>query len=100
MAFGGSTPESGFDSPSFATFMINKHSQTKVTVNERYQLWNVLPATNEPEVGDIVFYEHGYAIFYFKYRNQPFVLGMTPIGLTSLTYDFGPKRIGFGKVDY
>ena len=97
---GGSTPESGFDSPSFATFMINKHSATNVPVSERYQLRNVLPSTDEPEVGDIVFYEHGYAMFYFKYRNQPFVVGMTPIGLTSLTYDFGPKRIGFGKVDY
>jgi hypothetical protein len=25
---------------------------------------------------------------------------MTPIGLASLNFDFGPKRQGFGKVNY
>ncbi|RIH67231.1 hypothetical protein D1164_02055 [Mariniphaga sediminis] len=97
---GGTTPEVGFDSPSFATYMINKYSDSQVAENDRYNLRTILPSTNEPEVGDIVFYEHGYAMFYFEYKNKPFVVGMTPIGLASLTLDFGPRRIGYGDVKY
>lgn len=97
---GGNSPEIGFDSPSFATYMINKFSKTEISSGDRYKLREILPSTSQPEVGDIVFYQNGYAMFYFKYRDQPFVVGMTPIGLTSLTFDFGPERIGFGKVNY
>ncbi len=97
---GGNTPEEGFDSPSFAAYMINRHSLSRVKDSERYQLRTVLPSTQSPEVGDIVFYEHGYAMFYFEYGNKPFVVGMTPLGLASLNYDFGPRRLGFGKVDF
>ena len=97
---GGNSPESGFDSPSFASFMMNQYSKTKVQAQNRYQLQNELIESTSPEVGDIVFYEHGYAMFYFEYRNTPFVVGMTPLGLSSLQYDFGPKRLGFGKVNY
>ena len=98
---GGNSLEKGFDSPSFATYMINKFAKTNIENNERYKLKEVLPNLNSsPEVGDLVFYEHGYAMFYFKYRGKPFVVGMTPIGLASLTLDFGPKIIGYGKVDY
>jgi len=97
---GGNSPEEGFDSPSFASFVINRHSKTKVSANDRYKLRELLPSTQNPSVGDVVFYEHGYAMIYFEYRNEPFVVGMTPLGLASLQYNFGPKRLGFGKVDY
>ncbi|MCF6331722.1 MAG: hypothetical protein L3J11_00445 [Draconibacterium sp.] len=98
---GGNSPEKGFDSPSFATYMINKFAVTKIDNSNRYKLREVLPKIDSSvEVGDLVFYEHGYAMFYFRYRGKPFVVGMTPIGLTSLTLDFGPKIIGYGKVSY
>jgi len=97
---GGNSPEEGFDSPSFAAYMINRHSLTSINAADRYKLKTILPSTQSPETGDVVFYEHGYAMFYFEYRNKPFVVGMTPLGLSSLNYDFGPKRIGFGKVRY
>lgn len=97
---GGYSPETGFDSPSFATYMINKYSKTKIEERDRYNLREILPSTTQPGAGDVVFYEGGYAMFYFKYHNQPFVIGMTPVGLTSLTFDFGPKYLGFGKVNY
>ena len=98
---GGNSIEKGFDSPSFAAYMINRFSKTKIPDNERYQLREILPPSgSNPKVGDIVFYEHGYAMFYFEYQDRPFVVGMTPIGLASLTLDFGPKRIGFGRVSY
>lgn len=97
---GGNSPETGFDSPSFAVFILTRHSKTKVAIDERYNLREILPSIQNPKVGDIVFYEHGYAMLYFEYKNEPFVVGMTPLGLASLKYDFGPKRLGFGKVDY
>ncbi len=98
---GGNSPEKGFDSPSFATYMINKFAITKIDNSNRYKLKELLPKIDsQPEVGDLVFYEHGYAMFYFRYHGKPFVVGMTPIGLTSLTLDFGPKIIGYGKVSY
>jgi hypothetical protein len=97
---GGYSPEVGFDSPSFAVHMINKYASTKIPSDDRYKIREILPPTSNPKVGDIVYYENGYAMFYFKYRNQPFVVGMTPIGLASLNFDFGPKRQGFGKVNY
>ncbi|WP_346854740.1 hypothetical protein [uncultured Draconibacterium sp.] len=97
---GGNSPELGFDSPSFASFVINRHSKTRIDANERYKLRELLPSTQDPKVGDVVFYEHGYAMLYFEYRNEPFVVGMTPLGLASLQFDFGPKLLGFGKVSY
>lgn len=97
---GGNSPELGFDSPSFASFVINRHSKTRIDANERYKLRELLPSTQNPQVGDVVFYEHGYAMLYFEYRNEPFVVGMTPLGLASLQFDFGPKLLGFGKVTY
>jgi hypothetical protein len=97
---GGNSPEPGFDSPSFASFVINRHSKTRIEANERYKLRELLPSTQDPKVGDVVFYEHGYAMLYFEYRNEPFVVGMTPLGLASLQFDFGPKLLGFGKVAY
>lgn len=96
----GNSPDQGFDSPSFATYIINKYSKTNVATNERYRLKEILPSTTKPKVGDLVFYEQGYAMMYFEYRNQPFVVGMTPIGLASLTLEFGPKIIGFASIQY
>ncbi|MCK5729889.1 MAG: hypothetical protein KAH68_02365 [Draconibacterium sp.] len=97
---GGNSPEQGFDSPSFATYIINKFSKTAVPANERYKLKEILPTTTKPKVGDVVFYEQGYSMIYFEYRNRPFVVGMTPIGLASLTLEFGPKILGFASIEY
>ncbi len=97
---GGNSPEQGFDSPSFAAYIIYKYSKTNVSAGERYKLKEILPTTTKPKVGDVVFYEQGYAMIYFEYRNKPFVVGMTPIGLASLTLEFGPKILGFASIEY
>jgi hypothetical protein len=97
---GGNSPEHGFDSPSFATYIINKYSKTEVAAGDRYKLKQILPSTTNPKVGDVVFYEQGYTMIYFKYHNQPFVVGMTPIGLASLTLEFGPKILGYADINY
>ena len=52
-------------------------------------LYDKLPTTTQPRTGDLVFYPAGYAMFYFADpRDGPFVLGMTPFGITALKSDF------------
>ena len=97
---GGNSIENGFDSPSFAAFMLNKYSKTQVPRNEIYKLFEFLEKTNKPKVGDIIFFEYGYTMFYFEYNNKPFCVGMTPVGVSSLNLNFGPKILGYGIVEY
>jgi membrane-associated HD superfamily phosphohydrolase len=48
-----------------------------------------------PNVGDIVVYEGGYHLFYFRDSSgTEFVVGMTPFGVTALHSDFGSKIMG------
>ncbi len=52
-------------------------------------------------VGDIIFYETGYTMLYFMdARNSPFCIGMTPVGIMTLNIEFGPRIIGYGRVEY
>lgn len=98
---GSIDPAKGFDSPSFAAFMINKYSRTRVNEKERYKLMAEVPKAHEPKIGDLIFYEWGYAMFYFKDEaNRPFCIGMTPAGIVSLNVNFGPKILGYGEIDY
>lgn len=96
---GGYSPEEGFDSPSYATFMLEKYFLLPGPGFElRYQLREVLPSANEPNIGDVVFYERGYTMFYYEDENgDPFVVGMTPLGVLALEPDFIPV-LGYGRV--
>ncbi|HWS89179.1 MAG TPA: hypothetical protein VN282_19560 [Pyrinomonadaceae bacterium] len=98
---GGVSPGEGFDSPGFAAYMLAEHrliSQRPSDVH--YGLRQVLPDAPAPDVGDVVFYPGGYAMFYFKdERDRPFVVGMTPEGIFALEADFLPA-VGYGKVRY
>ncbi len=95
--WGGIAPEEGFDSPSFAAFVLERNGLLPAPAFEvRYRLREVLRATSSPNVGDVVFYERGYTMFYYVDQdNQPFVIGMTPFGILALEPDFAPI-IGFG----
>ncbi|MCY1723007.1 hypothetical protein OU798_21850 [Prolixibacteraceae bacterium Z1-6] len=97
---GGISPEEGFDAPGFVCFVINRHSKTKVADKDRYNLREILPSIQKPDIGDVVFYKHGFTMIYYEYEKEPFVVGMTPLGIVSLKYDFGPEPIGFGEVEY
>lgn len=97
---GGSSLEEGFDSPSFATYLINKFSSTQIPKDKTYRLDDYLTKVQQPRVGDLVIYETGYSMIYFRSRGKPFVIGMTPVGLASLQLDFGPRRIGYYRVEY
>jgi regulator of replication initiation timing len=104
---GGNTPDEGFDSPSFATFilkakgLLNADIDSKASHEVRIKgLRDLLTPASEPRIGDVVFYPAGYALFYFvDSRGQPFVIGMTPDGITALNVDFA-KPVGFGRVAY
>ena len=98
---GSINPNSGFDSPSFATYIINHYSKTRIDESKRYELQKNTETINKPDIGDLIFYSQGYAMFYFKdQNNQPFCIGMTPAGIISVNVDFGPKILGYGKVNY
>jgi len=98
---GGTSPWDGFDSPSFVAYVLDDHGLLPVPVSEaRYRLRDILPARDGPRVGDIVFYELGYTMFYYEGEGQqPFVIGMTPLGILALKPDFA-AIVGYGEVSY
>lgn len=96
----------GFDSPNYALFVLQKFG----LVSQEYQPgtlpWQILPSTTEPENGDIIYYESGFAMFYYnlpaKYgssETSECVIGMTPLKVLSETIDFA-KPLGILKVPY
>lgn len=93
---GGQAPEDGFDSPSFAEFVLRQFrlapggATAGLTLLEASRrLYDTLPRARSPQVGDLVFYPSGYVMFYFVDRqDRPFVIGMTPFGIVALKWDF------------
>jgi hypothetical protein len=81
------TPERGYNSPGFARLVWEELG--------RQPPFDRLPReTGEPHPGDIVVYESGYTMFFFRdHEQKPFVVGMTPFGVTALNYDFGAKPV-------
>jgi len=104
---GGQTPQEGFDSPSFATFILKQKRASGLELKSgesvsdaSRELYNRLPATTQPKTGDLAFYPAGYAMFYFQdQREGNFVLGMTPFGITALKADFA-KPVGYRQVQW
>jgi hypothetical protein len=100
---GGFSPGEGFDSPSFVAYILDSYGLLDApAIDVRYGLDRVLPVrVGPPQVGDIVFYEAGYTMFYLvDEEGQPFVLGMTPVGVLALEPDFAPVKsygIAFGQ---
>ena len=92
----GKTPEQGFDSPAFAEFILRKfHQDIELGDSENdliaasRKLYDRLAPVSVPNPGDLVFYPAGYVMFYFKdAEDKPFVIGMTPVGITALQPDF------------
>jgi cell division protein FtsB len=98
---GGIGPDQ-FDSPGYAVYMLNKMGAITGDLEKiHYSLISMLPPSDIPADGDVVFYEGGYTMFYFNdiHGGQPFVIGMTPLGIVALKYDFAPIRM-IGHVTY
>ena len=104
---GGQSPQEGFDSPSFAMYLLKQKRVSGIELQPGESLSEAsrslskkLPATTQPRTGDLVFYSAGYAMFYFADpREGPFVLGMTPFGIAALKSDFA-KPVGYRQVQW
>lgn len=98
---GGFSEQQGFDSPSFAAYLLERHHLVQRPASEvRYSLRDVLHPKGAPEVGDLVFYSLGYTMFFCRDdQERPFVVGMTPFGILALRVDFAPI-VGYAEVPY
>lgn len=93
---GGQSPNVGFDSPSFAAFVL-EHFGTipggfqvdRDLLATSRKLLELLETTSEPAIGDLVFYPSGYVMFLFEdAEGSRFVIGMTPFGIATVEPDF------------
>jgi uncharacterized protein YoxC len=104
---GGQSIQEGFDSPSFAMYVLRqKHAQGvdlhpgESLSDASKSLYEKLQPTSQPKTGDLAFYPGGYAMFYFtEPRDGPFVVGMTPVGVTAMKSDFA-KPVGYRQVQW
>jgi hypothetical protein len=85
------TAAGGYNSPGFAKLVLQQLHRIPADGE-----LGSLPRDNEPpRVGDIVVYDSGYHLFYFRdHEKREFVIGMTPFGVVSLNYDFDTGRAG------
>ncbi|HEU4618110.1 MAG TPA: hypothetical protein VFV10_08710 [Gammaproteobacteria bacterium] len=106
-SLGGTDPSRGFDSPSFAAFVLKEHGALPPDAagdgdlsQRSRRLLASLPQADTPQPGDLVFYPAGYALFWFQdQRNRPFVIGMSPSGIVALEPDFA-QRLGVRRPAY
>jgi hypothetical protein len=103
---GGFSEAEGFDSPNFALFVLKKFNLASQDYLPGTRPWEFLRTTSVPENGDIIYYEGGYTMFYYKLpleyggaEMQECVIGMTPLRVRSLKMDFA-KQLGILKVPY
>lgn len=86
------TLQGGFTSPGFADYILSRAGSSTVT-------YESLPLRQgAPHPGDIIRYDPPYTMFYFpdvgpSAKNEGFVVGMTPLGIASLTKSFTPKIV-------
>jgi len=104
---GGQSVQEGFDSPSFALYVLKQKRASGIELRTgeslseaSHSLYEKLTPTTQPKTGDLAFYSAGYAMFYFTDpREGSFVLGMTPVGITALKSDFA-KPVGYRQVQW
>jgi flagellar biosynthesis chaperone FliJ len=83
------TPSGGYNSPGFAELVLHELGRLPPGAN----LGSLPHDSGAPRLGDIVVYDAGYHLFYFRdHEKQEFVMGMTPLGVLALKYDFGSRR--------
>ena len=91
----GFSLEEGFDSPSFAVYVLQQCDLYDGPADANTQPWNVaaLNASVEgPALGDLVYYSpSGFTMFYYELNGESFVIGMTPLGILALEPDFAPN---------
>jgi hypothetical protein len=119
---GGASPETGFDSPRFAAWLLERSGvigkdqfaalTSQDTLGAQHGLITKFPVLPNitPSDGDLVFYRSGYTMFYFKDFGRlqnigdpnlipGFVAGMTPFGIAGLDPKFA-DQIGVAHIAY
>lgn len=104
---GGQSTQEGFDSANFALYVLKQRRASGIDLTPgqslseaSHSLYDKLPPTSQPRTGDLAFYPSGYTMFYFADSHDgPFVLGMTPFGITALKADFA-KPAGYRQVQW
>lgn len=108
----GTSPNEGFDSPGFAAYMLNEYRDqafilsimppipSNPTQDDLQKLLGLEIDLQPPGIGDMVYYEAGYTMFYFKdEQGEPYVIGMTPLGILALKADFA-RNHGYSHIPY
>jgi cell wall-associated NlpC family hydrolase len=96
--WGRKSEREGFDSSGFAAYVLARAGV--LTNPEKYWsglLRETFKTVSSPSAGDLVFYDSGYVMIFLG--NQT-CIGMTPSGILTVPVDFGPKFLGYGKVNY
>lgn len=107
---GGFSETDGFNSPDFALFVLQNAVPGLPLVSPDYQPgtapWQILQPTSRLENGDIIYYQSGYTMFYYKLpvgfasrKTIDCVIGMTPLGVISQEMGFA-EELGALKVPY
>ena len=95
----GFSEEEGFNSPNFTVYVLQHFGLVSDNYGADSAPWQILTPVSEPALGDIVYYEGGYSMFYFEINSDKFVIGMTPLGIIAQQVDFAPI-LGYLHVPY
>jgi len=95
----GFSEKEGFNSPNFAVYVLQHFGLISADFNADAMPWQILKPVSKPSIGDIVYYEGGYAMFYYEINRDRFVVGMTPLGIIAQRLDFAPI-LGYLHVPY
>lgn len=86
------TLQTGFTSPGFAAYVLDRLPSNRG--DPLQTLRSLRHRAGEPQPGDVILYEGGFAMFYLRdAEGHPFVVGMTPVGIVSLERNFGPREL-------
>lgn len=93
----GKSPEEGFNSPSFMTYLLSNIGTIEtIELNTTSLESKFDKVSDDYQAGDIVIYKSGYCMMYFATNNpndeyDSFVFGMTPSGVLALKPDFAEE---------
>jgi hypothetical protein len=102
----GYSEEEGFNSPSFAVYVLQQCDLYSGPADANTRPWNLsaLDASiAQPSIGDLIYYpDSGLTMFYYELNGERFVIGMTPIGILAqnIYADLRPAYLGVPYENY
>ncbi|MDO8451891.1 MAG: hypothetical protein Q7S76_03410 [bacterium] len=96
----GFSEEEGFNSPSFAIYVLKQCGLVSGDTRAESKPWesSELDETiRRLSIGDLVYYkDSGFSMFYFELDGESFVIGMTPLGILAQKIEFAPNPVYLG----